>query len=52
MIAIFTLVDAQSSVNMVVIFGNPSGGLGFFASGVTDFVLVANPATFGFKVFV
>ena len=32
---------------MMVMFGNASGGFGFFPCVVADFMSIANPTTFG-----
>lgn len=46
MIAIFTLIDTEMSVDMVVILSDASGELGLFTGGIANFMLVPHPATF------
>ncbi len=57
MVAILTLVNAEASTHMVIIFGDFGGQLGLFTCSVANLMSFADPATLGlenavFEVFI
>ena len=52
MITVLALINTKPSVDMVVVFGDSSGGFGFLTRSIADFMLVTHPAALRFKVFV
>lgn len=47
-VAVLAFVHAEPDGQVVVVLGHAGGGFGFSFGGIANFMLVANPATFGF----
>ncbi len=46
-VAVFTFVNGEWGINVMVVFSDSSGELSFFARVVANLMRIANPATDG-----